>query len=80
MDSLQTLIATASGPFEPPNVQGRETALPATVSGQLYSPRFESVTSKLQNPLSVCSTVSNILNGSELELTHSLKVLVDNLT
>ena len=67
MGTLQTLNATASGPFEPPNVQGREAALPATVSGQLYSPRFESVTSKLQNPLSAYSTVSNILNGSDLE-------------
>ena len=78
MDPLQTLVATASGPFKPLNVQGKETALPATVSGQSYSPRFESVSSKLQNPLSMSSRVSNILMTENL--THSLQVLVDNLT
>ena len=38
MGSLQTLNATASGPFEPPNVQGRKTAHPATVSQQIPQP------------------------------------------
>ena len=38
MGPLQTLNATVSGPFEPPNVQGRETALPATVSQQITHP------------------------------------------
>ena len=74
MDPLQTLVATASGPFKPLNVQGKETAPPATVSGQSYSPRFESVSSKLQNPLPVSSRVSNILAAQNL--THSLQLVL----